>query len=124
MEALKEKEGLDSWTDSQFGTLRPTETKSSLNMSPEENKEDSKIFSASKNQKWGVKPFIPGENSDRPDVVRKSIIRGIKRYYCNLMCKGDPLISNLNSKQALEVLKNIDEVRATFNSLNIFVKFS
>lgn len=54
--------------------------------------------------------FTPGKNSTRADVVRKSLIRGIKRYFCELMWQGKNLINQVESEEGLLCLSKIDEV--------------
>lgn len=65
-------------------------------------------WNTTKNQNCG-KDFTPGENSTRPDVVRKSIIRGVKRFFCDQMCEGNPLIYSASSPEGLKCLSTIDE---------------
>ena len=69
------------------------------NLSKNPQKEDRKIQKGT-----------PGKNSARADVVRKSLIRGVKRYFSKIMCQGDPLIKSVFSERGLECLRKIDEV--------------
>jgi len=42
----------------------------------------------------------PPSLATRKDVVMKSLIRSIKRYYCDSLCNGKQLIPKLANKEA------------------------
>ena len=46
----------------------------------------------------------------RKDVVMKSLIRAIKRFYCDNLCNGKQLIPKLSNKEAVACLDRIDKV--------------
>ncbi|CAI2380846.1 unnamed protein product [Moneuplotes crassus] len=49
------------------------------------------------------------EYSSRPDVVAKSVIRGVKRYFCQLLCSGNSLIQSLESDNGSQSLQKVEE---------------
>lgn len=54
--------------------------------------------------------YRPGINATRSDVINKSIIRVIKRFYGDLFYNGYSKIYNINSPVATNGMKKIDEV--------------
>ncbi|CAI2362698.1 unnamed protein product [Moneuplotes crassus] len=54
-------------------------------------------------------PYSPGQNSCRSDVVRKSIIRAIKRYFCQIFSMGNPHIKSIKNKQGMDSLDRIEQ---------------
>lgn len=52
----------------------------------------------------------PKANATRTDVVCKSIIRGIKRYFCEVLIESKPSITKISSKEGKACLDAIEQV--------------
>ncbi|CAI2378486.1 unnamed protein product [Moneuplotes crassus] len=55
------------------------------------------------------KGLKPGAHSTRQDVVNKTIIRSIKRYYCEAFADGNTMIYFLHKSDGPKCLRNIDQ---------------
>ena len=69
--------------------------------------------------------FIPGENAARQDVVHKTLVRCIKRYYCEEFWDGSTMIYYFHKPNGAKCLERIDQVRTlirNFFPFNILMK--
>ncbi|CAI2367686.1 unnamed protein product [Moneuplotes crassus] len=71
--------------------------------------ESGKDFTCSKDNDFHLE-----EHSVRSDIVRKSIIRGLKRYFCKLFCNGNGIISNMKRAERSQSFAKIEKVCVCF----------
>lgn len=57
--------------------------------------------------------YSPGQNACRSDVVKKSIIRGVKRHFVQILANGNPLINTLKNSEGQKCLQAIEKVTSS-----------